>query len=67
MLRPMTITSVGDDPHVGLDDLHVDTVLLLPDDHRPPKLPVLPLLLDAVRGDGVVGLVHPAPVGRLGV
>lgn len=62
----MTITSVGDDPHVGLDDLHVDAVLLLPDDHRPPQLPVLPLLLQAVCRDGVVGLVHPAPVGRLG-
>lgn len=30
------VTSVGDDSHVGLDDLHVDAVLLLPDDDRPP-------------------------------
>ena len=33
-------TSMGDDAQVGSDDLHVDPVLLLPDDHRPPETPV---------------------------
>ena len=58
---------MGDDPHVRLDDLHVDAMLLLPDDHRPPQLPVLPLLLSAVRWDGVVGVTGPAPVGCVGI
>jgi len=31
---------MGDDAEVGPDDLHVDAVLLLPDDHRPPQTPV---------------------------
>ena len=31
---------MGDDAQVGSDDLHVDPVLLFPDDHRPPETPV---------------------------
>lgn len=60
------LTAVGDDPHVGLDDLHVDAVLLLPDDDRPPQPDVLPLLLGAVGGDGIVGLAGAPPAGRAG-
>lgn len=60
------LTAVGDDPHVGLDDLHVDAVLLLPDDDRPPQPDVLPLLLGSVRGDGIVGLAGAPPAGRAG-
>lgn len=58
------LTSVGDDPHVGLDDLHVDAVLLLSDDYRPPQSDVLPLLLGAVRGDRIVRLAGATPAGR---
>lgn len=58
---------MGDDPHVGLDDLHVDAVLLLPDDHRPPEPAVLALLLRAVRRDRVVRLARRAPLGCVGV
>lgn len=60
------LTTVGDDPHVGLDDLHVDAVLLLPDDDRPPQPDILPLLLSAVRGDGIVGLTGAPPAGHAG-
>lgn len=59
-----TSTSVGDDPHVGFDDLHVDAVLLLSDDDRPPQPDVLPLLLGAVRGDRITRV---APAGRAGL
>lgn len=65
--KTSSVTSMGDDSHVGLDDLHVDAVLLLADDDRPPQFAVLPLLLCAVRRDGVVGLTHPAPVGCIRV
>lgn len=65
--KTSAVTSMGDDSHVGLDDLHVDAVLLLADDDRPPQFAVLPLLLGAVRRDGVVGLAHPAPVGCIRV
>lgn len=61
--KTLAVTSMGDDSHVRLDDLHVDAVLLLADDDRPPQFAVLPLLLSAVCRDGVVGLAHPAPVG----
>lgn len=60
-------TSVGDDPHVGLDDLHVDAVLLLPNDDRPPQADVLPLLLGAVCGDEIIGLAGASPAGRAGL
>lgn len=60
-------TSVGDDPHVGLDEPHVDAVLLLPDDDRPPQPHVLPLLLGAVRGDGIMWLAGAPPAGRTGL
>ena len=61
------LTSVGDDSHVGLDDLHVDAVLLLPDDDCPPQFAVLPLLLSAVRRDWIVMLTRSTPVGCVGV
>lgn len=70
ILRPEgrgTSTSVGDDPHVGFDDLHVDAVLLLPDDHRPPQTDVLPLLLGAVRGDRIPGVAGATPAGPAGL
>lgn len=62
-----TSTSVGDDPHVGFDDLHVDAVLLLADDDRPPQPDVLPLLLTAVRGDRITGVACATPAGRAGL
>lgn len=36
------LTPMGDDAEVWPDDLHVDAVLLLPNDHRPPQAPVTP-------------------------
>lgn len=58
---------MGDDSHVGLDDFHVDAVLLLPDDDRPPQSAILPLLLSAVRRDRVIRLACPAPIGYIRV
>lgn len=58
---------MGDDPHVGFDDLHVDAVLLLSDDDRPPQPDVLPLLLGAVRGDRVMRVACATPAGRAGL
>lgn len=57
---------MGDDPHVGFDDLHVDAVLLLSDDHRPPQPDVLPLLLGAVGGDRLTRVARATPAGRAG-
>lgn len=37
----LTLTPVCDDPKVRFDDLHVDTVLLLSDNHRSPQSPVI--------------------------
>lgn len=62
-----TSTSVGDDPHVGFDDLHVDAVLLLADDDRPPQPDVLPLLLGAVCGDRIAGVACATLAGRVGL
>lgn len=58
---------MGDDSHVGLDDLHVDAMLLLADDHRPPQLDVLTLVLGAVRRDGFVRLARTTPALRFGI
>ena len=58
---------MGDDLLVGLDALHVDAVLLLPDDHGPPQLALLPLLLRAARRDWLHRLPRPAPIGCSGI
>ena len=58
---------MGDDSHVRLNDLHVDAMLLLPDDDRPPQLAVLTLLLSAVRRDWIVLLTSPTLIGGIGV
>lgn len=58
---------MGDDSHVRLNDLHVDAVLLLPDDDGPPQFAVLALLLGAVRRDSIVRLTRPTPIGHIGV
>jgi len=43
----LSLTSMCDDPEVGPDDLHVNTMLLFSDDHRPPEASVvdIPLLI----------------------
>lgn len=58
---------MGDDPHVGFDDLHVDAVLLLSDDDRPPQPDVLALLLGAVRGDRIMRVACATPAGCAGL
>lgn len=58
---------MGDDSLVGLDDLHVDAVLLLSYDDGPPQPAVLTLLLGAVGWNGVPRLVRPTPIGCIGV
>lgn len=56
-----------DDFHVGLDEFHVDTVLLLPDDDRPPQFAILALLLSTVCWDCVVDFTGTTPIGSIGV
>lgn len=51
------VTSMGDDFLVGLNALHVDAMLLLADDDRPPQLPVLTLLLCTVSRDRFMRLL----------
>lgn len=58
---------MGDDSHVGLNDLHVDAVLLLPNDDRPPQFAILALLLDAVCRDWIIRLTCPTPIGCMRV
>ena len=41
-------TPVADDSLVGLDGLHVDAVLLVPDSEDPPASALLPLLKHGV-------------------
>ena len=60
-------TSMGDDPLVGLNALHVDAVLLLSDDHRPPEPGILLLLLSTGGGDGLAGLTARTPAARPGL
>lgn len=61
------ITSMGDDSHVGLDNLHVDAVLLLPDDDRPPQFAILTLLLSAVGWYWIIRLTCPTFTGCIRV
>lgn len=42
------LTPMGDDAEIRPDDLHVNTVLLLPDDHGPPQAPVTPRPISTV-------------------
>lgn len=41
-------TSMGNDSPVGLDDLHVNPLLLLPNHHRPPQPVVFTLFFSRV-------------------
>lgn len=58
---------MGDDSHVGFDNLHVDAMLLLPDDDRPPQFAILTLLLSAVGWDWIIRLTCPTSIGCIRV
>lgn len=61
------ITSMGDNFHVRLNDLHVDAVLLLPNDDSPPKPAILALLLCTVGWNCVVGVICLTPINGTGI
>ena len=60
-------SSMENYPFVGLNALHVDAVLLLSDDHRPPEPGILLLLLSTGGGDGLAGLTARTPAARPGL
>ena len=60
-------TSMRDDSLVRLNTLHVDAVLLLPDDDCPPQFGVLSLLLCTVFWDSLARLPVCFLIGPLGV
>lgn len=50
---------MGDNSLVGLNDLHVNAVFLLSDDHCPTQLPILTLFLRATCGNRLARLLLP--------
>lgn len=62
----LSCTSMGYNSLVGLDDLHVDAVFLLSNDHGPPQLPILTLLLRATCGDRLARLLLRCTIGCWG-